>query len=204
MRILLCGLLAVALVVLFSSQNINAGGSCGELSRLPLPNGAITLAQEVAAAAFAAPGSANVTAFRDLPAFCRVAITLKPSSDSDIKVELWLPVSGWNGKFQAVGNGAFNGAINYAAMATALARSYATSSTDTGHSGGGASFALGHPEKAIDFGWRAVHEMTVAAKKVIERYYDSGPKLSYWNGCSAGGRQAMKEAQRFPADFDGI
>ena len=89
-------------------------------------------------------------------------------------------------------------------MMTALGRGYSADSTDTGHTGGGASFGLGHPEKVIDFGWRAVHEMTVTSKKIIAAYYDGGPRFSYWNGCSAGGRQAMKEAQRFPADFDGI
>src|SRR5690349_17326363 len=141
---------------------------------------------------------------RGLVPFCRVAATLTPSTDSAIKIEVWLPLSGWNGKYQAVGNGAFSGAIGYAAMSSALARGYATSSTDTGHEGGSANFALGHPEKAIDFGWRAVHEMTEASKKIIAAYYASAPKFSYWNGCSAGGRQAMVEAQRFPADFDGI
>jgi feruloyl esterase len=89
-------------------------------------------------------------------------------------------------------------------MLTALGRGYAAASTDTGHVGGSASFALGHPEKVIDFGWRAVHEMTVASKKIITAYYETAPRYSYWNGCSAGGRQAMKEAQRFPADYDGI
>ncbi len=137
-------------------------------------------------------------------AYCRVQLTLTPSSDSDITVELWLPTTGWNGKFQAVGNGAFTGSINASAMMTALGRGYATASTDTGHSGGGAAWALGHPEKVIDFGWRAVHEMTVVSKQVMAAFYQSGPRLSYWNGCSAGGRQGMKEAQRFPADFDGI
>lgn len=89
-------------------------------------------------------------------------------------------------------------------MMRALARGYATSSTDTGHTGGSASFALRHPEKVIDFGWRKVHEMTVASKAIVATYYERGPRFSYWNGCSAGGRQAMKAAQRFPADFDGI
>ncbi len=89
-------------------------------------------------------------------------------------------------------------------MTTALTRGYATSSTDTGHTGGGASWALGHPEKVIDFGWRAVHETAVASKAIIEGYYGGAPKFSYFNGCSAGGRQAMKAAQRFPADFNGI
>jgi Tannase and feruloyl esterase len=136
--------------------------------------------------------------------YCRVMLTLTPSSDSDITVELWLPTTGWNGKFQAVGNGAFLGSINSGAMMTALSRGYATASTDTGHTGGGAAWAIGHPEKVIDFGWRAVHEMTVVSKQVIAVFYQSAPRLSYWNGCSAGGRQGMKEAQRFPGDFDGI
>jgi feruloyl esterase len=141
---------------------------------------------------------------RTLPDACRVAATLTPSSDSEIKMEIWMPVSDWNGKYQAVGNGAFNGNINAGAMMTALARGYAASSTDTGHTGGGASWALGHPEKVIDFGWRAMHETAVASKKIIESYYGNGPKFSYFNGCSAGGRQGMKAAQRFPADFNGI
>jgi hypothetical protein len=100
-----------------------------------------------------------------------VAATLRPSSDSDIKIETWMPTSGWNGRFQAVGNGAFSGAIAYPAMRAALARGYATSSTDTGHTGGSARFAFGHPEKAIDFGWRAVHEMTLASKVIVGQYY---------------------------------
>jgi feruloyl esterase len=129
---------------------------------------------------------------------------LAPTGDSDIKVEVWLPESGWNGKFQAVGNGAFSGSIAYPAMGAALSRGYAAASTDTGHEGNTAKFALGHPEKLIDFGWRSVHEMTVASKSVVAAYFGAPPKYSYWNGCSAGGRQAMTEAQRFPADFDGI
>jgi feruloyl esterase len=185
--------------------------SCESLVSLALPNVTVTLAQSVAAGAFvpspAGPGdppAAAARAFSGLPSFCRVAATLKPSSDSDIKIELWMPAANWNGKFEAVGNGAFNGSISYPAMATALAHGYATSSTDTGHSGNAGSFALGHPEKLIDFGWRAVHEMTATSKSVIAAYYHAGPRLSYWNGCSAGGRQGLKEAQRFPADYDGI
>lgn len=111
-------------------------------------------------------------------------------------MELWLPTSNWNRKFQAVGNGAFTGSINYAALAGALDRGYATASTDTGHIGDGARWSLGHPEKVTDFAWRSVHEMTVVAKQIISAYYDQGPRFSYWNGCSAGGRQGMEEAQR--------
>jgi feruloyl esterase len=141
---------------------------------------------------------------RDLPAFCRVAATLMPSADSDIKIEVWMPASAWNGKLQAVGNAGWSGAINYGGMANAVRRGYASASTDTGHNGGSAEFALGHPEKLIDFAYRSEHEMTVKAKAVIAAFYGSGPKLSYWNGCSSGGKQGLKEAQNYPDDYDGI
>ena len=110
----------------------------------------------------------------------------------------------WTKVGNLVGNGAFNGSVPYPAMAAALQRGYAAASTDTGHAGNSARFGAGHPEKVTDFGWRAVHEMTQTAKQVITRFYDAGPRFSYWNGCSAGGRQGLKAAQRFPADFDGI
>ena len=211
MRIIAGVLSAMALAAALPSAPVIAAGSCDKLASLALPNVSITAASDVAAGAFKPTSDGgsdepppNVRAFTALPAFCRVAATLKPSSDSDIKIEVWMPVANWNGKFQAVGNGAFTGSVNYPQMAPALARGYATSSTDTGHAGNTGSFALGHPEKAVDFGWRAVHEMTVTAKAIIAAYYDSAPRLSYWNGCSAGGRQGLKEAQRFPADYDGI
>ena len=140
-----------------------------------------------------------------MPAFCRVGATLTPSSDSEIKIEVWLPEAGWNGNLQSVGNGAWAGTISYPAMGTALTQGYATASTDTGHSGGNpATFVPGHPEKVIDFSYRAVHEMTVAAKAIIAARYGNEPKYSYWNGCSTGGRQALTEAQRYAADYDGI
>jgi feruloyl esterase len=181
------------------------------LSTLALPDAASTLAQEVAAGSFVPPvagrggrGAPPADALKSLPAFCRFAATLKPTGDSEIKIEVWLPSTGWNGKFQAVGNGGWTGSIAYPALMEALRRGYATSSTDTGHEGGTARFALGHPEKLVDFGYRSVHDMTVAAKTVIAAFYGNAPKFSYWNGCSAGGRQGLKEAQRFPTDFDGI
>ena len=111
---------------------------------------------------------------------------------------------GWNGKYQGVGNGGFAGSISYPAMADALRRGYATSSTDTGHSTAGAAFALGHPEKLIDFGYRSIHEMTLAAKSIVDAYYGRAARFAYFNGCSTGGRQALQEAQRFPSDYNGI
>jgi feruloyl esterase len=178
--------------------------SCDSLSSLTLPDTTITLAQIGTVAQLSAVTQLSDVRFKNLPAFCRVAATLKPTRDSDIKIEVWLPASGWNGKFQAVGNGGWAGVISYPAMAQALEHGYATSSTDTGHVGATGSFALGHPEKLTDFGYRAVHEMTVKAKAIVAAFYGGPPKVSYWNGCSTGGRQGLKEAQRFPDDYDAI
>jgi Tannase and feruloyl esterase len=192
--------------------------TCASLAAARLPDAAIARAEVVAPGTFSPPdggrrGRGGANPYQDLPAFCRVVATLTPSSDSDIKIEVWLPASadgsggpasGWNGKFQAVGNGGWAGVISYAAMAEALRNGYATASTDTGHVGGRGTFALDHPERLIDFSWRSEHEMTVKAKTLIQTFYGSAPKLSYWNGCSTGGRQGLKEAQMFPNDFDGI
>jgi feruloyl esterase len=139
-----------------------------------------------------------------LPAHCRVAMTLTPSADSQIDMELWLPVENWNGNFLAVGNGGWAGNIERGAMAAGLSRGYAAASNDTGHKGGSASFSLGHPEKLVDFGYRAMHEMAAQSKVVIQAYYKRAPRLSYYQGCSTGGRQGLMAAQRYPEDFDAI
>jgi feruloyl esterase len=143
-----------------------------------------------------------------IPEHCRVTMVLKPTSDSNINAELWLPVENWNGKFLAVGNGGFGGAIQgYGDMQVALRAGYATAGNDTGHSaadGPGGMFALGHPEKIVDFAYRAMHEMTATSKKAIDRFYGRAPQFSYYKGCSTGGRQGVMAAQRYPDDFDGI
>ena len=195
----------VGLVVCLTASPVLAA-PCDTLAALALKDTTITSAQLVRAGQFVPPrpqqGTAN--AFKDLPQFCRVQATIRPTADSDIKVEVWLPANGWNGKFQAVGNGGWAGVISYGAMADAVRAGYASASTDTGHVGGSGEFALGHPEKLIDFAWRSEHEMTVKAKAVVQGFYGSAPRLSYWNGCSTGGRQGLKEAQMFPEDYDGI
>ena len=148
----------------------------------------------------------TIVAAKDLPAFCRVAAVTRPSADSEIKFEVWMPASNWNGKFIGVGNGGMAGSISYASTAATLSRGHAASSTDTGHEGrnNDGSYALGHREKVIDFGYRGVHEMTLEAKLIIAAHYGRAPAFSYWSGCSTGGRQALTEAQRFPADYNGI
>jgi len=178
----------VTLLALLTTPAIAA--TCDDLKSLHFPDTTITRAQTSAATP-------------DLPQHCQIGATRRPTPDSDIKIEVWLPAN-WNGKYLAVGNGGWSGSINQRAMADPLRRGYATSSTDTGHQGASASFALGHPEKLIDYAWRSEHEMTVKSKAIVATFYGNGPKLSYWNGCSAGGKQAMKEAQRFPGDFDGV
>lgn len=172
------------------------------VAALELPKATVTSAKAVAAGQFVPPGARQ--AMSGLPAFCRVALTIKPSHDSDIKSEVWLPLAGWNGRFQQVGNGAWGGSVQYGALAAAVQRGYAAASTDTGHTGTDASFAMGHPEKLVDFGYRAVHETAVQSKATIAALYGTQPRFSYFNGCSGGGRQAFMEAQRYPQDFDGI
>ena len=204
-------------LALAAASAFAAGTTCENLTSLSLPQATIDSVQTVAAGAFTPPALRRADAddaarvdngrnaiYKTVPAFCRVMLTLRPSSDSDIKVEVWLPSSGWNRKYQAVGNGGWAGTITYTALAEALIRGYAASSTDTGHVGATGAFALGHPEKLIDFGYRSVHEMAVKSKLIVAAFYGSAPLHSYRNGCSTGGRQGLMEAQRYPDDFDGM
>jgi feruloyl esterase len=208
--------ITVAALTLASARHdqLMAAQLCGSMSALRIPNTTITLAETVAAGDFAPPaplpppgpvGGLVLGPSKDLPEFCRIAAVSKPSQDSEIKFEVWMPAN-WNGKFIGVGNGGMGGSISYPLMAGVLARGYATASTDTGHAGriNDGSYALAHREKVIDFGYRAVHEMTVAAKRLIAGYYGRMPAFSYWNGCSTGGRQGLTEALRFPDDYNGI
>src|SRR5262245_24527440 len=201
--------LAVGLSLGFLYVPYAEAASCEDLAKLALPSAVITSAHVVAPGAFvpaanrngAPPEHAN---FASLPGFCRVTATLKPSSDSDIRIEVWLPTSGWNGGFQGVGNGGWAGTIGYASLAAAVKAGYAAASTDTGHVGNSAAFAVGHPEKLIDMGYRAVHEMTVQGKTIVNAFYGSAPKVAMFDGCSQGGRQAITEANRYPGDYDAI
>jgi feruloyl esterase len=204
-------LASVLLATFVQGQAPTGVNSCERLSSLTLANTRITSAYEVPAGKFTESGVFQVPPdspmgrrISKLPAFCRVAATLAPTVDSDIKIEVWLPASSWNGKLLAVGNGGWAGSISYSGMTAALENGYATTSTDTGHTGGNASFVIGHPEKLVDFAYRAVHEMAVTSKAIVAGYYQKGPRLSFWTGCSTGGRQGLMAAQRYPEDFDGI
>jgi feruloyl esterase len=177
---------------------------------LSLPDTTITAATVVPAGLFTPPDG---TPPFNVLAFCRVEGTVAPA----IRFEVWLPTTDWNGKFFFAGNGGAAGFISYgpgnpqaapgATLADAITRGYAAASTDTGHTVSGPadySWALDHPELVVDFGYRAVHEVTEKAKAIVPAFYSTGPRLSYFVGCSTGGRQAYMEAQRYPEDFDGL
>jgi feruloyl esterase len=179
---------------------------CDAMKAFTLPQITITVAALVPAGPYM-PGRGQppmAAPAPSLPAHCRIAAVLAPSADSQIEMELWLPIDTWNGKFQAVGNGGWAGNISFDQMAVALQRGYATASNDTGHQGEGTQFLLNHPEKVRDFAERAMHEMTVKSKALIAEFYGRAPQLSYYSGCSTGGRQGLLAAQRYPDDFDGI
>jgi len=208
--------LVVPLIVGFAAQNAAvaqarnaAGTACASLASRSFANTTIASAEVVAAGALSVPiaGPPGLAAdYSKLPSFCRVSGSIKPTADSDIRFEVWLPAERWNGKFLQTGNGGAAGALVHASMAEPLSRGYAVAHTDTGHQGGLGDFgwAVGHPEKLIDYQYRAVHELTVVGKAITAAHYGEAPDKSYWNGCSTGGRQGLKEAQRYPEDYDAI
>jgi hypothetical protein len=211
MKAHLLGKLIITSLLLAASALAAAEDSCEKLTGLDIPDAKIIFAQPVNAGDFAGPRTPNsgrdLTApYKNVPAFCRVVAIAKPTPDSEIRLEVWLPLAGWNGKLQGLGNGGFAGQIEYLGMGGAVSRGYAATATDAGHQGGpaDASWARGHPEKVIDFGHRGIHEMTLVAKATVNAFYGKNAQRSYFAGCSDGGREALMEAQRYPADYDGI
>jgi feruloyl esterase len=186
----------------------HAAISCDKMTTVALKGGTVTLARLVEAGQFTPPAGGppgdGKSIYSKLPAFCQVDATLKPVPDSEIRIEVWLPATGWDGKLVEAGNGGFGSNFSNGPMAQALLKGYAATSSNTGHDGNSGSFAIGHPEKVIDWGYRAVHENAVAAKAIADAFYGSEVKRAFFEGCSTGGRQAYGEAQRYPADFDGI
>lgn len=179
-----------------------SGTTCEDLAGLALPNVSVTSARTVNDGSFTPPGSTRALTVK---AFCRVAAVASPTSDSKIAIEVWLPPAGaWNGKLLGTGNGGFAGSIGYPAMAAAIARGYAAVGTDGGHAGDQMEFALGHPEKIVDWAYRSVHVMTEVAKLVVRNHEGRFPDRSYFEGCSTGGQQAFSEVQRYPLDYDGV
>ena len=199
-------LLGVLLCTVISNSALGQSRSdmierCAQLADLDLPDTTVTAVSLEATDQFVPPG--EEAALR-LPDFCRLEGVISPT----VGFEVWLPIAGWNGKLQLVGNGGMAGTISYRAMGRALARGYATASTDTGHRAGpvpfDASWASGGMDLIEDFGHRALHVTTERAKSVVRAFYAAAPQYSYFVGCSKGGQQGLMEAQRYPDDFDGI
>jgi acetyl esterase/lipase len=182
--------------------------SCQRLAQLPLPDTTITSAEAVAAGPFK---GAFMGAAAELPPHCRVVGIIAPEPGSKIGFEVWMPLTGWNGRLYGAGNGGFGGAISYTpGLVEAVQRGGAGVSTDTGHrvetpdaaiQGG---WAKGHPELLRDYGYRALHLSTLDAKALITAMYQRPIQHAYFTSCSNGGREALMEAQRFPEDYDGI
>jgi feruloyl esterase len=200
-------IIAASSVVLaaFTVRPAIAATSCEDLANFHAADVTITVAKTVDAPATISRQLANAT----IPTpFCRVNGFIAATKDSHIGFEVWLPPVGtWNRKFQAVGNGGLSGALNYRAMLNGFNRGYATMTTDLGHTNTGgvedATWALGHPDKVVDYSYRAEHVSTLAAKQILAAFYGNDPSHSYYTGCSAGGIQGLTEVLRFPKDFDG-
>jgi feruloyl esterase len=198
--------LAILALVVLPAMPSHASTGCANLKQVRFPHATITMAELVAPGGFRPQpgGRGGPQQFADLPAFCRIQATLAPSSDSDIKVELWLPdASRWNGKLRGIGNGGLGGGafVNPGGLANAVRQSYAAAGNNTGHEGG-SDYAIGRPEKIKDFGYRSSHEMTVFSKAMIAAYYDSPLKYSLMSEAGGGTIAALSAAQRYPEDYD--
>ncbi len=181
-----------------------ADRACDSLSRFTTPAVTVTTAEVVSSGAFTPPSGKPLTG---LPPFCRVAAVLQPSSDSAIRIELWMPQTHWNGRLEGTGNGGFAGNLAYGALAAGVQQGYAIVNTDMGMAtppGQDATAFLNRPERWKDWGFRSTHEMTAQAKRFVTAFYQRPPAHNYFVGCSTGGEQAWMEAQRYPDDYDGI
>ena len=206
---------SVAILAVSASAVWAAGTQCADLTKLKLAHVEINSATFYAQGAFTPPVNPNgqggggnqaaqLAAYRSLESFCRVQVTSKPTTDSDIKIEIWLPAGGWNGRLAVYGNGGFGSNIGLNNLAAAVAKGYVGTGNNAGHDTNDGAFAVGHPEKFVDWGYRAVHENVVIAKAVAAAFYGSPVKYSYWNSCSTGGRQGWIAAEYYPNDFSGL
>src|ERR1700754_2511616 len=201
---------------------------CTNLQSMALEQTTITSAVDNTSGTFVVPGSSQT--FTGLPSFCRVTATLSPASDSSIRIEVWLPETNWNGRFLGTGGGGFQGVITYNELALGIQAGFASTNSDlgTGSSGCNPLFCgsagnmgnplaiqfgdpaapttglFGYPERIKDFGYRAIHLMTVRGKEIVNAVYRQRSNRAYFAGCSTGGQNALMSAQRFPDDYDGI
>ena len=192
------------LILVLSACATLRAADCSSIKSLQLENTTITLAEQVTSGTITIIESRP--SFTGLPPFCRVTGIIRPTSDSAIRFEVWLPLQNWNGRLLGAGNGGFAGSIGYDELSAYLKRNFAVAGSDAGHQANAtdATWAYGHPEKVKDFGWRAVHLTRLRAGEIISAYYGKHENKAYFDSCSDGGREALVEAQRFPTDYDGI
>src|SRR5437763_1146768 len=221
----------IGFVVALTLSSTSASATpCTNLQSLQLEHTTINSATDNTSGVFIVPGSNPPQTLTGLPAFCRVTATLTPSSDSSIKFEVWLPANTWNGRFLGTGGGGFQGVITYNSLAGGIRAGFAATNSDLGTGSSGCSplycgsagnmgnplaiafgdpaapttGLFGHPERIKDFGFRAIHLMTVRGKEIAKLYYGQKAQTAYFAGCSTGGQNALMSAQRFPEDYDGI
>ncbi|MBU2286368.1 MAG: tannase/feruloyl esterase family alpha/beta hydrolase [Gammaproteobacteria bacterium] len=204
--------IALMLGLILPASEAQAQGSidaerCYELRGLAVEQGRVVAASLESSGSFRSPDKIEHT---ELPPFCRTVIVSSSEPGSRIVTELWLPLDGhWNGKMLGTGNAGFAGAVRYNVLAGGLKRGYAVANTDMGTapaSSAGIFYDAGNGQPAMisDWGHRATHLMTVAAKHIILELYGKAQTRSYFVGCSTGGHQGLAEAQRYPEDYDGI
>jgi feruloyl esterase len=210
MQLLKSRAIAAYAFILGGCSLATAAQTCEGLKKLKLDHAEIISAVAVEAGPLKQPaGSPFQVPAVKIPAHCEVTGVARPTADSEIGFGLWLPApDAWNGNYLQRGNGGWAGSIAATTLAGPLARGYAVSATDDGHRSESmmpdASWAVGHPEKLIDFGYRALHETARLSKAILEAYYAKPAARAYFQGCSDGGREALQEAERYPEDFDGI
>ena len=227
-------LLVASAVGLFATIAIGpmpaAATPCTNLKFLQLQETTITSAEDNTTRTFTIPNSNPPIILTGLPTFCRVTATLTPTSDSTIHIEVWLPETTWNGRFLGTGGAGFQGMIAYGELSTGIGKGFAATNSDLGTGSSGCNVLycgsagnmgnrlaiafgdpstpstglFGHPERINDFGYRAIHLMTVQGKEIVRSFYRQNAQKAYFEGCSTGGQNALMEAQRFPADYNGI
>ena len=184
----------------------DAATRCSELTKLKLRDTTIASALLVPAKPTESTITGEVPGY---PGFCRVVAHVRSAPDSDIGVEIWLPVEGWSGVFHGNGSGGFAGtfALGYSGMADGLRRGFATATTDTGTAPATplqGDALIGQPRKWRDWGRLSTHVMTETGKAITKAFYGRDAQRSYYTGCSTGGQQGLIEALHYPRDYDGI
>ena len=194
------GVVASALISMPAQAQVQ---TCESLAGVSLPGNTTITAAQTLSGSFSATAAGTTYNLTGMPPFCRVFGVTKPGPNSNVNWEVWMPASGWNGRFEQLGGGGIDGSINLNNMGTVVQQGYAVAATDGGSTGQSADF-VNNSDRQLDFAYRAFPATHDNAIPLIQAYYGTGPAKSYFVGCSEGGREALLMAQRYPTYFDGI